>query len=138
MRTQFLKTAATWSTSTRAFQFTIDVISMACHCSASAAPRELLVALISLTSAAPGCTMDVPSPSSNVLLATVCRAANVTQSPLDQLEVALEAMCCMAAPFHSRYQVHSAMQRRVGGQGIVQFATIINTEDKVWLQLTRV
>ena len=65
-----------------------------------------------------------------------CRASSESETALDKLEVALDGMCCMAAPFYGQYQLHSAVQRRVGGQGIVQFAAIMNTQDKVrahWL-----
>eukprot|EP00892_Ulva_mutabilis_P002686 jgi/Ulvmu1/12418/UM009_0068.1 len=58
------------------------------------------------------------------------RAATTTTSPLDALEVALDAMCSMQEPFYDRYIIRSSLQRRVGGQGLVQFASILNTEDK--------
>ena len=59
------------------------------------------------------------------------RAAVESESPLDELEVALDAMCSMKEPFYSRYHLLSSVERRVGGQGLVQFASIVNTQDKV-------
>lgn len=60
-----------------------------------------------------------------------CRAAVTAESPLDELEVALDAMCSMKEPFYGRYTLLSSVERRVGGQGLVQFASIVNTQDKV-------
>ena len=40
-------------------------------------------------------------------------------------------MNSMQAPFYYRYLLLSAVDRRVGGQGVVQFAAIVNTMDKV-------
>ena len=60
-----------------------------------------------------------------------CRAADGAQSPAEELEVALDAMFSMQAPFHRRYHLFSAMQRRVGGQGMVQFASIFHTQEQV-------
>ena len=39
----------------------------------------------------------------------------------------------MAEPFCNRYMLLSSLERRVGGQGVVQFASIINTHEKVRL-----
>lgn len=63
----------------------------------------------------------------------VCRVAEGCERPLDELEVALDAMCAMGAPFYLRYEVLSAVDRRVGGQGLVQFASIPNNPDRVRL-----
>ena len=60
-----------------------------------------------------------------------CRASGEAGSPLEELEVALDAMNSMQAPFFYRYHLLSAVDRRAGGQGVVQFATIANTVDKV-------
>ena len=62
-----------------------------------------------------------------------CSAANEASSALEQLEVALDAMFSMQAPFFGRYMLLSAVDRRSGGQGVVQFASIIHTPDRVWL-----
>lgn len=61
----------------------------------------------------------------------LCRATNESCSPLDALEEALDAMCAKKEVFYDRYYLLSAVERRVGGQGIVQFASIKNTQDKV-------
>lgn len=45
--------------------------------------------------------------------------------------MALDAMNNMQATFYNRYLLHTAVDRRVGGQGIVQFAGIANTLDRV-------
>ena len=45
--------------------------------------------------------------------------------------MALDAMSNMQVMFCKRYQLNSAVERRVGGQGIVQFASISGTHDKV-------
>lgn len=60
-----------------------------------------------------------------------CRAAGDADDPLDQLEVALDGMHCMQSPFYYRYNILSAVERRVGGQGLVQFASMSNTQEKV-------
>ena len=52
--------------------------------------------------------------------------------------MALDAMYGMQARFYYRYQLLSAVDRRAGGQGVVQFAAIVDTMDKVRLQLTDV
>ena len=65
-----------------------------------------------------------------------CRASSEAGTPLDELEVALDAMNSMQARFHYRYHLLSAVDRRVGGQGVVQFAAIVDTMDKVRQQLT--
>ena len=63
---------------------------------------------------------------------SACRAGGVARTPLEELQVALDAMCIMQAPFHHRYHLYSAVHRRVGGQGIVQFAGISGMHDRVW------
>ena len=40
-------------------------------------------------------------------------------------------MCSMKEAFYHRYMLLSSVERRVGGQGLVQFASIVNTQDKV-------
>lgn len=50
-----------------------------------------------------------------------------------QLEVALDAMHNMETPFFNRYRLYSTVNCRVGGQGVVQFASIGNTLVKVRL-----
>ena len=60
-----------------------------------------------------------------------CRAADGAQSPAEELEVALDAMFSMHAPFNHRYRLFSAVQRRIGGQGMVQFASIFHTQEQV-------
>lgn len=40
-------------------------------------------------------------------------------------------MNSMQATFYKRYLLNSAVERRVGGQGVVQFAAIANTLDRV-------
>ena len=64
-----------------------------------------------------------------------CRASDGVGSPLEELEVALDAMSSMQAPFFYRYQLYSAVDRRVGGQGVVQLAAIADTRDQVCLNL---
>ena len=65
-----------------------------------------------------------------------CRASGEAGSPLEELEVALDAMNSMQATFFYRYKLYSAVDRRVGGQGVVQFAAIGDTMDKVRRQIT--
>lgn len=60
-----------------------------------------------------------------------CRAGGAAKSPLEELEVALDAMNSMQSTFCVRYKLYSAVYRRVGGQGVVQFAGIGGTYDKV-------
>ena len=60
-----------------------------------------------------------------------CRSAKESDSPLDALRLALDAMCSMKAPFYDRYHLLSAVERRVGGQGLVQFASVMNTREMV-------
>lgn len=60
-----------------------------------------------------------------------CRAAERTESPLEALEVALDAMCGMQAPLLGRYFALSGLDRRRGGHGVVQFATIANMQEQV-------
>lgn len=64
---------------------------------------------------------------------TTCiyRAAEECESPLVALEVALDAMCAMAQPFHDMFHILSAVRRRVSGEDVVQFASIINTDQQV-------
>lgn len=61
----------------------------------------------------------------------LCRASSDVESPLEQLQVALDATYAMQARFFNQYTVASPMQRRVGGQGLVQFGVIANTIDQV-------
>ena len=49
--------------------------------------------------------------------------------------MALDAMNSLQAPFYYRYQLYSAVDRRVGGQGVVQFAAVADTRDQVRLHL---
>ena len=49
--------------------------------------------------------------------------------------MALDAMAGMRHLFYDRYHVMSSVERRAGGQGVVQFASIANTFDKVRVQL---
>eukprot|EP00892_Ulva_mutabilis_P005772 jgi/Ulvmu1/3567/UM167_0001.1 len=58
------------------------------------------------------------------------KAGGEAGSPVEELQVALDAMNSMQAPFYHRYMMLSAVDRRVGGQGIVQFASIANTLDR--------
>ena len=57
---------------------------------------------------------------------------------MEELGVALDAMNSMQALFYYRYQLLSTVERRVGGQGVVQFAAITNTMEKVRLKLALV
>jgi hypothetical protein len=45
-------------------------------------------------------------------------------TPGERLEAALDALCGRKVPFYGQYRLFSAVERRVGGQGIVQFAQI--------------
>lgn len=65
---------------------------------------------------------------------SVCRAAVTAGSPMGELEVALDAMCDLQAPFHGRYIMMSSIDRRSGGQGIVQFANVSRQHLQVWVQ----
>ena len=65
-----------------------------------------------------------------------CRAGQGMTSPSAALEVALDAMCSMQAPFYHRYELFSAVERRGGGQGMVQFAKILNTSEQVCIPLS--
>eukprot|EP00892_Ulva_mutabilis_P005912 jgi/Ulvmu1/3693/UM017_0110.1 len=58
------------------------------------------------------------------------KASGEAKSPVEELQVALDAMNSMQAPFYNRYHLASAVDRRVGGQGIVQFASMSNTHDR--------
>lgn len=60
-----------------------------------------------------------------------CRVAQACTKALDELEVALDAMCAMRAQFFLRYEILSAVDRRVGGQGLVQYACVPNQPDRV-------
>eukprot|EP00892_Ulva_mutabilis_P005985 jgi/Ulvmu1/3759/UM175_0006.1 len=57
-------------------------------------------------------------------------AAEEARTSLEALEVALDALFGMQAPFYGRYLLLSAVDRRCGGQGLVQFANIIHTPDR--------
>lgn len=50
---------------------------------------------------------------------------------MDKLQIALDAMHSMQAVFLHRYTLGSSVERRVGGQGLVQFASIAGTLDRV-------
>eukprot|EP00892_Ulva_mutabilis_P005913 jgi/Ulvmu1/3694/UM017_0111.1 len=58
------------------------------------------------------------------------KAGGEAGSPVEELQVALDAMSSMQAPFYNRYRLSSAVDRRVGGQGVVQFAGIASTLDR--------
>ena len=60
-----------------------------------------------------------------------CRIAEECKSPLEELEVALDAMCAMEHLFYYRFRILSAVDRRVGGQGVVQIASMMNTNQRV-------
>ena len=64
-----------------------------------------------------------------------CRVAQEAESGVEELEVALDAMAGMRHLFYDRYHVMSSVERRAGGQGVVQFASIANTFDKARLLL---
>jgi hypothetical protein len=57
----------------------------------------------------------------------VCRGEQL----IEQLEAALDALYDRKLPFFGKYHLFSAVERRVGGQGLVQFARIGNTADMV-------
>lgn len=61
------------------------------------------------------------------------RAATSSGSPVAELEVALDAMCALQARFHGRYTLLSGVERRAGGQGVVQFANITGDQSQVRL-----
>lgn len=71
------------------------------------------------------------APIGGVLATGICRAGDAARSPVEELEVALDAMHNMQAPFCGRYTLGSAIDRRSGGQGVVQFADIAGTRDRV-------
>eukprot|EP00892_Ulva_mutabilis_P005991 jgi/Ulvmu1/3764/UM175_0012.1 len=58
------------------------------------------------------------------------KATHAAASQIEALEVALEAMCNMHEMLLGRYLPLSAAHRRVGGQGVVQFATIAHSQDQ--------
>ena len=60
-----------------------------------------------------------------------CRVGKDADSPMEELQVALDAMHAMQSTFYGRYMLASSVERRAGGQGLVQFATISGTADKV-------
>ena len=60
-----------------------------------------------------------------------CRAGDAARTPVEELKVALDAVNGMQCTFCKRYQVYSAFYRRVGGQGVVQFASISATHERV-------
>ena len=51
-------------------------------------------------------------------------------APLIALLTALDTMCAVHAVFFHRYALLSAAERWVGGRGVVQFATIANTQNR--------
>jgi hypothetical protein len=53
------------------------------------------------------------------------------ETPTEQLEAALDALYERKLPFYARYKLFSAVERRVGGQGLVQFARIGNGNEMV-------
>ena len=53
------------------------------------------------------------------------------EKPIEQLEAALDALYDRKLPFFGRYNLFSAVERRVGGQGLVQFASIGTSTDMV-------
>lgn len=53
------------------------------------------------------------------------------EKPIEQLEAALDALYDRKLPFFGRYHLLSAVERRVGGQGLVQFARIGHGTDLV-------
>ena len=61
----------------------------------------------------------------------MCRAAEDCKTAADALEVALDGMCALETPFYYRYNILSAVDRRGGGQGLVQFASMTNTQTRV-------
>lgn len=61
----------------------------------------------------------------------MCRAADAAGSPAEKLETALDAMHNQQATFYGRYTIASSVERRAGGQGIVQFAAIAGSLDRV-------
>eukprot|EP00892_Ulva_mutabilis_P007594 jgi/Ulvmu1/5206/UM216_0001.1 len=63
------------------------------------------------------------------------KASGEAGSRLGQLQVALDAMYNMHAPFYNRYRIESSYNRRVGGQGVVQFASIAGTQDRAAIKL---
>lgn len=50
---------------------------------------------------------------------------------VDELEDALDELAERQAHFMGRYLIGSNVERRSGGQGVVQFARIVNTPDEV-------
>ena len=65
----------------------------------------------------------------------LCRAAEEAGSPVEKLEWALDGMQSMREPFCGRFLLGSAVDRRTGGQGVVQFADIAGTRDRACFQL---
>lgn len=60
----------------------------------------------------------------------VCRSPGAGSS-VDELEDALDELAETGRHFMGRYLVGSNVERRSGGQGVVQFARIANTPDQV-------
>lgn len=67
----------------------------------------------------------------------VHRVDGNAESPLEQLQVALDATYAMHARFFNRYTVSSSVERRVGGQGLVQFGAIASTMDRVCSEISQ-
>lgn len=63
-------------------------------------------------------------------LPRVCRSPGAGSS-VDKLEDALDELAETGRHFMGRYLVGSNVERRSGGQGVVQFARIANTPDQV-------
>lgn len=59
-----------------------------------------------------------------------CRGASGVSS-VDALEDALDELAEQGTPFMERYLIGSSVDRRSGGQGVVQFARIHNAPDQV-------
>lgn len=56
----------------------------------------------------------------NHCVPAVCRG----ERPIEKLEAALDALYDHNQPFFDRYHLLSGIERRVGGQGLVQFARV--------------
>ena len=50
--------------------------------------------------------------------------------PVEALEVALDGLCALEELFYYRYRILSAVHRRAGGQGVVQFASITYSDQR--------
>lgn len=102
--------------------------------SARPPPPLAHVAAAATRSNAPG--VQSAGPGSMVRSATAgTTVASKPMSAFEQLEDALDCMHAARAPFLARFHVLGAVERRSGGQGVVQFAAIAGSPKQFALKV---